>query len=86
MVTPVLQGFRLLPSWLITWIYCKIDTVDLEPLRIKFSTGRNKKHMMAMVTDIGALITRSDNIRGGRPRVAGTGVTMHPLLDGTSWD
>jgi uncharacterized protein (DUF433 family) len=36
--------------------------------------------MMAMVTDIGALITRSDNIRGGRPRVAGTGVTVHRIV------
>jgi uncharacterized protein (DUF433 family) len=31
---------------------------------------------MAAVTDIGNLITSSPEIRGGRPRVAGTGVTV----------
>ena len=28
------------------------------------------------VTDIGTLITRTPDIRGGRPRIAGTGVTV----------
>jgi uncharacterized protein (DUF433 family) len=35
---------------------------------------------MATVTDIGSLIVRSDNIRGGRPRVAGTGVTVRRIV------
>jgi uncharacterized protein (DUF433 family) len=29
-----------------------------------------------MIADIGALITRSPEVRGGRPRIAGTGVTV----------
>ena len=35
---------------------------------------------MTTVTDIGLLIVRSDNIRGSRPRVAGTGVTVRRLV------
>jgi uncharacterized protein (DUF433 family) len=35
---------------------------------------------MAIVTDIGSLITRSDEVRGGRPRVAGTGVTVQRIV------
>jgi uncharacterized protein (DUF433 family) len=31
---------------------------------------------VATVTDIGTLITQSPDVCGGRPRVAGTGVTM----------
>ena len=34
---------------------------------------------MATVTDIGELITRSPEIREGRPRIAGTGVTVHRI-------
>lgn len=30
-------------------------------------------------TDIGTLITRSPEIREGRPRIAGTGVTVHRI-------
>ncbi len=30
--------------------------------------------------DIGQLITRSPDIRGGRPRIAGTGVTVHRIV------
>lgn len=30
-------------------------------------------------TDIGTLITRSPEIRGGRPRIAGTGVTVRRI-------
>ena len=37
---------------------------------------------MPAVTDIGTLITRSPEIRGGRPRVAGTGVTVRRIA---SW-
>jgi len=33
-------------------------------------------------TDIGAFIARSPNIRGGRPRIAGTGVTVQRII---SW-
>ena len=31
-------------------------------------------------TDIGSLITRSQEIRGGRPRIAGTGVTVRRIV------
>ncbi|ETX07906.1 DUF433 domain-containing protein [Candidatus Entotheonella palauensis] len=34
---------------------------------------------MATVNDIGTLITCSDDIRGGRPRIAGTGVTVQRI-------
>jgi len=35
---------------------------------------------MSRVTDIGSLIVRTDNIRGNRPRVAGTGVTVRRIV------
>jgi uncharacterized protein (DUF433 family) len=35
---------------------------------------------MPMVTDIGSLIVHSNNIRGNRPRVAGTGVTVRRIV------
>jgi uncharacterized protein (DUF433 family) len=35
---------------------------------------------MAAVIDIGTLITRSPEIRGGRPRIAGTGVTVRRIV------
>jgi uncharacterized protein (DUF433 family) len=35
---------------------------------------------MPTVTDIGSLIVRTDNIRGNRPRVAGTGVTVRRIV------
>jgi uncharacterized protein (DUF433 family) len=35
---------------------------------------------MPTVTDIGSLIMRSDDVRGGRPRVAGTGVTVRRIV------
>lgn len=35
---------------------------------------------MAIGTDIGSLIICSDDIRGGRPRVAGTGVTVQRIV------
>jgi uncharacterized protein (DUF433 family) len=38
---------------------------------------------MATATDIGTLITRSPEIRGGRPRVVGTGVTVRRIA---AWD
>ena len=31
-------------------------------------------------TDIGSLITRSNDVRGGRPRIAGTGVTVRRIV------
>lgn len=34
---------------------------------------------MITTTDIGALITSSPEIRQGRPRIAGTGVTVHRI-------
>lgn len=34
----------------------------------------------ATLPDIGALITRSPDIRGGRPRIAGTGVTVRRIV------
>ena len=35
---------------------------------------------MATVTDIGQLIYRDPKIRGGRPCVAGTGITVHRIV------
>jgi uncharacterized protein (DUF433 family) len=35
---------------------------------------------MSTPTDIGTLIVRSPEIRGGRPRVAGTGVTVRRIV------
>ncbi|MBI3330242.1 MAG: DUF433 domain-containing protein [Nitrospinae bacterium] len=35
---------------------------------------------MATVTDIGTLIVRTPEIRGGRPRIAGTGVTVRRIV------
>lgn len=35
---------------------------------------------MHTVTDIGTLIVRSPEIRGGRPRIAGTGVTVRRIV------
>jgi uncharacterized protein (DUF433 family) len=37
---------------------------------------------MSTPTDIGTLIVRSSEIRGGRPRIAGTGVTVRRIV---SW-
>ena len=35
---------------------------------------------MAILNDIGTLITRSDEMQGGRPRIAGTGVTVRRIV------
>ena len=35
---------------------------------------------MATITDIGSLIVRTPEIRGGRPRVVGTGVTVRRIV------
>ncbi len=35
---------------------------------------------MSTVTDIGTLIVRSPEVRGGRPRIAGTGVTVRRIV------
>ena len=35
---------------------------------------------MPIITDIGSLIVRSDDIRGGRLRIAGTGVTVRRIV------
>jgi uncharacterized protein (DUF433 family) len=32
------------------------------------------------IADIGTLITHSPNVRGGRPRIAGTGVTVRRIV------
>jgi uncharacterized protein (DUF433 family) len=32
------------------------------------------------IADIGTLITRSPDVRGGRPRIAGTGVTVRRIV------
>ena len=36
--------------------------------------------MTIATVDIGTLITRSSNVRGGRPRIAGTGVTVQRIV------
>lgn len=35
---------------------------------------------MTTVTDIGSFIVRTPDIRGGRPRIAGTGVTVRRIV------
>ena len=35
---------------------------------------------MSTVIDIGSLITAGDDVRGGRPRIAGTGVTVQRVV------
>ncbi|ETX03837.1 DUF433 domain-containing protein [Candidatus Entotheonella palauensis] len=35
---------------------------------------------MTIGIDIGSLITCSDDVRGGRPRIAGTGVTVQRIV------
>jgi uncharacterized protein (DUF433 family) len=35
-----------------------------------------KGEFMATITDIGTLIVQTPEIRGGRPRIAGTGITV----------
>jgi len=37
---------------------------------------------MSTITDVGTLIVHSPNVRGGRPRVAGTGITVRRIV---SW-
>jgi uncharacterized protein (DUF433 family) len=36
--------------------------------------------MLTSTVDIGLLITRSSEIRGGRPRIAGTGLTVRRIV------
>lgn len=36
--------------------------------------------MNTAIVDIGSLITRSPQVRGGRPRIAGTGVTVRRIV------
>jgi uncharacterized protein (DUF433 family) len=36
--------------------------------------------MVTAITNIGTLITRTPDVRGGRPRVAGTGVTVQRIV------
>ena len=36
--------------------------------------------MTTAIIDIGTLITHSEDIRGGRPRIAGTGVTVQRIV------
>lgn len=35
---------------------------------------------MSAMLEIGSLIATSDNVRGGRPRIAGTGVTVQTIV------
>jgi uncharacterized protein (DUF433 family) len=35
---------------------------------------------IAIITDIGTFITRSPEIRGGRPRITGTGITVRRIV------
>ncbi len=36
--------------------------------------------MTTVTVDIGTLITRTSDVRGGRPRIAGTGVTVQRIV------
>ena len=44
--------------------------------------GPDKENLMATTVEIGSLITRAPEIRGGRPRIAGTGVRVRRIV---SW-
>jgi len=46
-------------------------------LKIYRKQGRRRR--MATATDIGTLITRTPGIHGGRPHIAGTGVTAQRI-------
>ena len=54
--------------------------IDAPPRAVKNSLGNAA---MPTVTDSGSLILRSDAIRGGRPRIAGTGLTVRRMV---GWD
>jgi uncharacterized protein (DUF433 family) len=41
---------------------------------------------MATVVDIGSLVKRTPGIRGGRPHVAGTGVTVRRIVGMAYWE
>ena len=40
---------------------------------------RSREDVDVAATDIGTFITRSPDVRGGRPRIAGTGVTVRRI-------
>jgi uncharacterized protein (DUF433 family) len=44
------------------------------------AAGSGKENVMAATVEIGSLITRTPEIRGGRPRIAGTGVTVRRIV------
>lgn len=51
-------------------------------LSVDFKFARSSMRFMSTMTapvDIGTLITRSPEIKGGNPRIAGTGVTVHRI-------
>jgi uncharacterized protein (DUF433 family) len=49
---------------------------DLRELAATGNRNRQEDRLVAAAVDIGTLITRSPEIRGGRPRIAGTGITV----------
>lgn len=54
-------------------LHCHAVTHEQPADRVVYRFGQEAD---VIATDIGTLITRSPDIRGGRPRIAGTGVTV----------
>ena len=50
------------------------------PFALMQVEAQERDSATATLPDIGALITRSPDIRGGRPRIAGTGVTVRRIV------
>ena len=60
-----------------------LDTTILVDLLRNFTPYCHSKEIgssMAILNDIGTLIIRSDDVRGGRPRIVGTGVTVRRIV------
>jgi uncharacterized protein (DUF433 family) len=52
----------------------------MQPDKPKACGRKGWTNMTTATVDIGTLITRSPEIRGGRPRIAGTGVTVQRIV------
>ena len=52
----------------------------LDHILQQFKHKKQRDLDMSTLTDIETLIVRSDDIRGGRPRIAGTGVTVRRIV------
>ncbi len=58
---------------------CEFLIANLEILGSSSKSGGGKM-VRALTKDIGTLVTRTPDVRGGRPRIAGTGVTVQRMV------